>query len=207
MVRKIFSVINGIVIGLMVFIFASTLYLTVSSRIHDGNPVVAGKTMYEVLSGSMTPTFDTGSVIFDNPHVNVADLKPGDIITFHVPQNSGFNGMTNVLVTHRIVREFDQNGQMMFQTKGDANPSVDPWTVSASNIVGEYTHFTIPYAGYYLNFLHGRWGDGSLLILPGAFLIISSMVSLFKEILNLQKKSNQENNDSPALQEQNAIHS
>ncbi|MCY0887915.1 MAG: signal peptidase I [Alicyclobacillaceae bacterium] len=188
-VKRTLNIFNAIIVTLLVIVFASTLYLTISSRANNGNPTVAGQTMYEVLSGSMEPTFDTGSVIFDNPHVNINALHKGDIITFHLPKNSGFNGMTGVLVTHRIERVFHENGQIEFQTKGDANPSVDPWVVKPQNIVAQYDNFTIPYVGYYLNFIHGRWGDGLLLIIPGAFLVISSMITLFREVLSLQRRA------------------
>ncbi|MCY0870589.1 MAG: signal peptidase I [Firmicutes bacterium] len=186
--KRSLKVLNVAVMTLLVIVFVSTLYLTFSSRVNNGNPSVAGQTMYEVLSGSMEPTFNTGSVIFDNPDVNISALHKGDIITFHIPRNSGFNGMTNVIVTHRIERVFHEHGQVMFQTKGDANPSVDPWVVAPHDIIAQYDNFTIPYMGYYLSFIHGRWGDGLLLIIPGAFLVLSSIVTLVREVLSLQNK-------------------
>jgi signal peptidase len=167
-----------VILGVLMLL---TLYCTISSRINGGTPTIFGKQMYEVLSGSMEPKIHTGSTIFVSPHVNAKNLKPGDVITFTVPHESG------IIVTHRIVSVSTQNGQPAFQTKGDANDSKDTWTIPGNNVIGQYSNFTIPYLGYYLNFLKTKLGVSLLMILPGALLIIGTIISLFREITKLQK--------------------
>lgn len=167
-----------VIIGLLMVI---TMYCSISSRINGGTPTLAGMKMYEVLSGSMEPSIQVGALIFDTQHVQPQSLKVGDVITFQVPHANG------LIVTHRIVSVAKQNGQWVFQTKGDANPTKDNWQIPASDVIGQYTNFTIPYVGYYLNFLKTKMGVSLLMILPGALLIILALTSMFREIMRLQK--------------------
>jgi len=172
-------------LGIMMVV---TIFFAVSSRLNGGVPNIFGKQMYEVLSGSMEPHIHTGSIILDSPKVNISQLKVGDVITFKLPKQANvFAQDTGAIVTHRIAQIVTQNGTEMFRTKGDANQSVDPWIIPSSNVIAKYTSVTIPFLGYYLNFLKTRLGIALLMILPGALLIISSVVSLIREIARLQK--------------------
>ena len=173
-----------------------TMYAAVSSRLSQGGaPRIFGLQWYEVLSGSMEPGIKVGSVIFDKPNPNVSKLKVGDVITFKAPM-SEFPGYPpdngQLVITHRIHKIVNQNGQVEFQTKGDANNAPDPSLVPASNVIAEYDNFTIPYLGYYLNFTKTKLGIGLLLILPGALLILSTMASLIREISKLKKADKRE---------------
>ena len=87
-------------------------------------PALFGIQRYVIVSGSMTGTYDRGSVVFDQV-VPVASLKVGDVITYRPPAGAG----PDHLVTHRIAAiTADQSGGRVFRTKGDANEVADPWT-------------------------------------------------------------------------------
>lgn len=58
------------------------VFSLVQSRIRGGPPQVAGHQMYIVLSGSMSPAFEAGSLAFVQP-VSPRNIGEGDIITFH----------------------------------------------------------------------------------------------------------------------------
>ena len=68
---------------------------------------------YVVLSGSMEPTIETGSVCFINKHADYDSIKEDDIIAFQMK-----NGP---LVTHRVVEVTDSG----LTTKGDNNTDID----------------------------------------------------------------------------------
>src|SRR5689334_5433402 len=86
-------------------------------------PSLFGFSRYVITSGSMTGTYDVGSVVFEK-NVAVQDLEVGDVITYMPPAGSGVNH----LVTHRVTKmEPAEGGGVLFTTKGDANPAVDPW--------------------------------------------------------------------------------
>ena len=61
-------------------------------------PGLLGYQRYVITSGSMTGTYDRGSVVFDKV-VPVSDLRVGDAITYMPPPGSGPSGR----ITHRIV--------------------------------------------------------------------------------------------------------
>ncbi len=76
-------------------------------------------------------------------------------------------------------------------TKGDANAVQDGWVVPTKNIVATYDHLTIPYLGYYLEFIKTKMGLAMVLIIPGAFLIVSQILSLTRILRKetLEKKN------------------
>lgn len=90
-----------------------------------------------VLSGSMEPTYHTGSLIYVKPCAP-EDVQVGDPITFVV--NEALD-----VVTHRVV-SIDAENQH-FYTKGDANDAPDGAPVYFKNLIGRPV-FTIPYLGY-----------------------------------------------------------
>lgn len=157
-----------------------TAYCAVTSKM-TGVPQVFGLQMYEVLSGSMEPIISTGSVIFDKPNVDAKSLKAGDVITYKTLDDD------KILITHRIIEVKQENGAPAFLTKGDANDAQDPELIPGANVVGQYSNITIPLLGFYLNFLKSKMGIILLIIVPGALLIVSTMVGLFREILKVEK--------------------
>ena len=82
---------------------------------------ILGIVPYVVLSGSMEPSIETGSVCFINRHTKFNSIKEKDIIAFKY--NDG------TLVTHRAV-EITENGIV---TKGDNNKEIDSNKVTKNN--------------------------------------------------------------------------
>ena len=103
--------------------------------------------VFDVLSGSMTPSIPIGTAVVDG-EVPAADLANGDVITFQEPGHPG------IYITHRIV-SVDRNGAaIQVATKGDANGALDPWTLPyGPTQTALKVTFTLPVAGYVLGFL------------------------------------------------------
>jgi signal peptidase len=81
-------------------------------------PSLLGYHRYVLVGHSMEPTIHKGSLVFDEI-VPVAALRKGDVITYIPP-------ITKEPVTHRILSiERGPNGERVFRTKGDNNPSPD----------------------------------------------------------------------------------
>src|SRR5215207_9238702 len=75
-------------------------------------PAALGWQRYVIVSGSMTGTYDRGSIVLDEV-VPVAELREGDVITYHPPAGAGPAG----LVTHRIAAiTRDKVGTRVFRT-------------------------------------------------------------------------------------------
>ncbi len=178
--------IGRVVIYLLLAFFILMVYFGVSTRIFGGPPAIFGREMYVVLSGSMEPGIHVGSVIFDTPNVDVSKLAVGDVITFKNPDDP------SMMITHRIRNVYHHGSQLEFRTKGDANNATDPFLVPSQNVIAQYDNFTIPYIGYYLEFVKTKLGMGLMLIVPGALLIITQMISLVRTLrgeLGSKKKS------------------
>jgi signal peptidase len=107
-------------------------------------PAMLGVHRYVILTGSMTGTYDRGSIVFDRP-VPVSELKVGDPITYAPP--SGFTSQARV--THRIWSiHRGVDGERIFKTKGDANKHPDVWTFTLNQATQDRVLFHIPEVGY-----------------------------------------------------------
>lgn len=106
------------------------------------------------LSGSMSPTIDTGALAIART-VPAEDLRVGDIVS--VPTPAGQR------VTHRIVDVQRLDGQATLRLKGDANEAVDaaPYQVVNADVV----LFSVPEVGFLLAWLTSPVG----LILLGLY--------------------------------------
>src|SRR3954447_16794376 len=84
---------------------------------------VLGYSRYVITGGSMSGTFEKGSIAFEQ-QVPVGELRVGDVITYQPPAEADVHN----LVTHRIVSITSTPGRpTSYRTQGDANASVDPW--------------------------------------------------------------------------------
>lgn len=107
---------------------------------------IFGVQVYGVLTGSMEPSYPTGSLIYVKP-VEASELRVNDVITFSISPG--------VIATHRIVEvvwDEQRPGLISYRTKGDANKDVDAALVSANNIIGK-AMFAIPQLGYVANYI------------------------------------------------------
>lgn len=109
-------------------------------------PAALGYQRYVIVSGSMTGTYDRGSIVYDE-EVPVDELKVGDTITYAPPPGAS----PEELVTHRIVSiGRNDQGEKTFRTQGDANEVVDPWAFTLEKPEQARVAFSVPYVGYLL---------------------------------------------------------
>ena len=76
--------------------------------------------VYVIHTGSMAPTIPSRSAVI----VHVGEYHVGQVVTFTVADEP---------VTHRLMG-IRSDGTII--TKGDGNPTPDPWHLSKSNIIG-----------------------------------------------------------------------
>jgi signal peptidase len=140
-------------------------------------PALAGYQRYAIVSGSMTGTYDRGSVVFDEV-VPVADLKVGDVITYRPPAGSGPKG----LVTHRIAAiTSDRDGSRVFRTKGDANEVADPWTFKLGGPKQARVRAGVPYLGFAVAALSDRRLRMIIVGVPALLIALSSLAGLWRD--------------------------
>ena len=119
---------------------------------------------YSVPTGSMRPGMPPGSLVLVH-RVPVSSLKVGDVITYANLQKPG------TTITHRIIGSYKVGGLVpAFRTKGDANPSADPFTVVGGQVLGRAV-WHAPDVGRWLEWSKSWAGLIVLVYLP-AFLIM-----------------------------------
>lgn len=151
--KKIWNAFTTVLVALVVIL----ALLLVGARL-------IGLQVFTVLSGSMEPTYHTGSLIYVKS-VDPFELREGDVITFMLDEDT--------IATHRIVDVVpDENDRSVvrFQTKGDANDAVDGSLVHYRNVVGSPV-FTIPKLGYVANYIQNPPGT-YIAMSAGAILLI-----------------------------------
>lgn len=122
-----------IILAAFIFlVIPAVVFLLITS--HSG--ILGGIRSYDVMSGSMEPVLHVGSMVFTRPAIS---YQVGDIITFK---------RGNITVTHRI----NETKNSEFITKGDANNSPDPQSVSLSQIIGR-NFLVVPNIGKLTNFV------------------------------------------------------
>ena len=138
-------------------------------------PSLLGWQRYAIVSGSMTGTYDRGSLVLDEV-VPVGELQVGDVITYTPPAGDH-------LITHRIAWiGKDPSGALAYRTKGDANPVADPWTFRLDRPTQARVAVGVPYVGYALMAL-GRRDVRTLIIALPAFLIaLVTLAGLWKQL-------------------------
>lgn len=170
--RKVLKVINNITTTLLFIVLICTVLVVISFRASGGEPSILGYQLKTVLSGSMEPKIQTGSIIAIVPGGDITRFEKGDVITYRTEDD--------ILITHRIV-QVKRDGKE-YITKGDNNDEPDMKPVLAKNIVGIYTGFTIPYIGYAINFMNSSSGAGLLLVLPGILLLGFSVITIWSAL-------------------------
>ena len=137
-------------------------------------PALLGYQRYVITSGSMTGTYDRGSLVFDRV-VPTASLRAGDVITFRPPGHAG-------LVTHRIKTITTVRGQRVITTKGDANRAADAWgKITLGSAQQARVAFHVPYLGYGIGALGVRWVRMLLIGLPALLIAIATLAGLWRD--------------------------
>ena len=140
-------------------------------------PAALGWQRYVITSGSMTGTYDRGSLVLDEV-VPVSELREGDVITYRPPAGAGPAG----LVTHRIAEiTTDKLGRRSFRTKGDANEAADPWTFMLPKGEQARVRAGVPYVGFALAALGRRELRMLIVGLPAGLIALMSLIGLWRE--------------------------
>lgn len=160
----------------MTIIIKGTLY-------PERPPSVLGITPMVVLSGSMSGDaedhIEVGDLIFVGK-TEAEELEVGDVIAFMEGK---------VVVTHRIIEiQRDENGALLFTTKGDANNAQDQRPVTESNLVGIYKA-RIPKVGDFALFLQTPMGMVLFIGLPLLAFIIYDIIRRQQYVRKESKKT------------------
>lgn len=135
---------------------------------------LVGLQVFTVLSGSMEPTYHTGSIIYVRD-VDPFKLEEGDVITFLLDEDT--------VATHRIIEVVPDETDatvVRFRTKGDANDVEDGSLVHYKNVIGSPV-FSIPQMGYFANYIQSPPGTYVAISIGAVLLLLVFIPDLFAE--------------------------
>lgn len=158
---------NSICLALIIF-FSFLVYLMIHQEISGGQtPSFGSYKLMIVMSGSMKPAFDTGSLIIVKK-VDPYSVGVGEIITYKDVEN------TERLITHRVVDVVNLEKGVFFITKGDDNETRDFSLIPTQNVIGKVTG-TIPYIGYLAMMSNAKIWVLLLVIIPVILAVIGEL--------------------------------
>ena len=169
--KKVWSVISWILIAAIVVL-----------AILLGGVRLFGLRPLTVLSGSMEPTYHTGSLIYVKS-VDPYTLKEGDVVTFMLDEDT--------IATHRIIEvvpDEEDPTVIRFKTKGDANDSSDGGLVHYKNVIGTPV-FSIPKLGYFVDFIQNPPGKYIAISAGAILLLLIFLPDIIGALMDDDKKS------------------
>ena len=172
--KKIWNVISSILVALVVLL----ALLLVGAR-------VVGLQVFTVLSGSMEPTYHTGSLIYVKK-VDPYTIEEGQPITFMLDEDT--------IATHRvvgIVPDEEDPTVIRFRTKGDANDAEDGSLVHYKNVIGTPI-FSIPYLGYIADYIQHPPGMYIAISAGAVLLLLVFLPDVFADDSKDEKKPRRE---------------
>lgn len=138
-----------------------------------------GYECYNVVSGSMSPKYEVGDLIYVK-EVDVNSIQVGDDITFVLNKDL-------VVATHRVVRIDAENKH--FYTKGIANEIEDNDPVHFNNVIG-VPQFSIPKLGYVSDYVQNP---------PGMYVTIGAGIILILLVFVPDMVGKKKHEEDPAI--------
>lgn len=121
-----------------------------------------GVELVVIRGASMEPAIPRGAAILIK--TDTGRLAVGDAASYRLASGT--------LVTHRIVRVADNDGELFYEFKGDANEDPDPVVVADEQVVGR-VELSAPVLGYVLAYIRLPTGILSIATLIAALLVPS----------------------------------
>ncbi len=163
--HKFFTVLGTILCIILIPILIINVTLIIKSFTNkDEVPSLGGKFPLIVLTDSMREEIKGGDLIICDV-IDAEDVKVNDIISFFDPAGNGTS-----IVTHRVLEIVEEDGTIMFRTKGDNNNTEDKHLVPAGKLVGIY-RMRIAGAGNIAMFMQSTAGLIVCVVVPIILLV------------------------------------
>lgn len=161
-------------IKVIVWIFVLLIiFVILVQRIFDNRVSIGSYRMFTVVTGSMEPVYNVGDVVISK-EVEPSTINKGDDVVYLGEKND----FKDKIVTHRVIKIENKDGEYYFTTKGVANDYSDP-VISSDQIYGK-----VVYKPVVLSFLSGilntKLGFYLLIFVPVAFLIFLEILDYIK---------------------------
>ena len=163
--HRVLTIVGTVLCIILIPILLINITLIAKSYINkDEVPSIGGTFPLIVLTDSMYPDIKSGDLIICNT-AEAEDVKVNDVISFFDPAGNGTS-----IVTHRVIEIVEEDGEILFRTRGDNNNTEDKELVPAENLVGVYK-MRIAGAGHIAMFMQSTAGLIVCVVLPIILLV------------------------------------
>lgn len=181
-IELIKTILSWCVVAIAVIMVIFTFFSITTLNKYERN--IFGWKFFIVASDSMRKTdFDAGDIIFVKQIDDPSKLKAGDIISY---QSSNVDHNGNI-VTHKIRRSIEYNGNPAFITYGTTTDTDDIKPVLYEQIIGQYKG-KIPKLGYVFSFLKTPIGYIFCILIPFIILLTLQGIQIFR-VFRAHKKT------------------
>lgn len=180
----------------MALVIAVILCVTVVVQVAaNGYVQIGGFSLFRVVTGSMEPEIQVGSLLICQK-TEIDEIQIGDIVCF-----SSLSGeIQGKTITHRVVGiTRTGQGNILLETKGDANLSADVEYVTQSNLIGRVNYYSKDsnIMAWFVNILTDKIGFLLLILFPtlliAGFILRSCVENMRREMEKaLEEKQQQE---------------
>ena len=185
--NKTINIIGNVFSGAVATVFAACIVFGIFAKTTNNNFPLGDKTALVIKTGSMSTInknntylvennlhdqFEAYSIIEVHKLTGEENIKKYDIVVYEC------NGQ---LIVHRIIdikQSQNEDFTTKYETRGDANPTSDPITITYDNLVGIYSSAenniegkSIPFVGYLVLFFQSPLGLFAFVILLAYVLI------------------------------------
>ena len=161
LLRKVFNIAS--------WLFIAVIFIIAIFTIGSNTNIIGGYKSFMVLSGSMEPSIFIGDIII--VHRENQYLK-NDVITFY--------GEEGRMITHRVVSTSEENDQIKYITKGDANRSEDDASIFHKAVIGKVV-FVTQKLGFLVNFTKTIPRLIIMIFIPAFALITDQVLKMLKK--------------------------
>lgn len=189
-IKKLFSMLRFLITIIILAIVA----VIVVQRISNNTNALLGYRIFTIVTESMVPKYEVGDVILVGEK-NITEIQVGEDVAYMGKVGS----FAEKIVTHQVIDiQTDENGELIFHTKGIANDTEDP-TIKGDQIYG-VVQSKLKIMSFLNGIINNMYGMYFLIVIPLAVIFFTEIRG-FKKDIEERKKEDTEKNEISELEE------
>lgn len=185
--NKTLKIIGNVLYFLLVLLILAVLVIVVLQKVSKNTITIGGIRMFNIETGSMVPKYVVGDVLISK-EVDPTTLVPNQDDITYLGKVGTFNGK---VVTHQLIDKKEENGKLIFTTKGIANDEADP-EIEASQVYGKVI-YKVKSLSFLSKIMRNIYGFYFFVFFPLTILIVIKIQEIIRVLRNKEEDNdNQE---------------
>lgn len=131
------NIIYKIIRSFLYAFVALLLIVIIVQRVSNNNLSIGGFRVFMIVSESMKGEYEIGDILVSKK-VDANKIKVGDNVTYLGEEKE----LEGLIITHKVIKKYEKDGQDMFVTKGLTNEVEDP-SIRYDQIYGKVIYKTV----------------------------------------------------------------